>query len=86
MAGEIDDDSMFSRNGESSADGKLTAHVPVVMSKQMEEDIIGCAFACGKNKSEYIREVLREHLYGKKACVQLKVGGLTPGGDGRNLS
>lgn len=82
----IDDNSMFSRSGESCADGKLTVHIPVVVSKLMEEDIIGCAFACGKSKSEYIREVLREHLYGKKACVQFKVGGLTPGGDGRNLS
>lgn len=86
MAGESDDGSMFSRSGESSADGKLDVHVPVVMSQQMHDDLIGCAFAMKKGKSEYIREVLREHLYGKKAAIQSKVAGVDPGGDNRNLS
>lgn len=86
MSGESDDDSMFSRSGASSPDGKLDVHVPVVMSQQMHDDLIGCAFAMKKGKSEYIREVLREHLYGKKAAIQRKVCGVEPGGDSRNMS
>lgn len=75
----------FARTGTTDPTGKLDRHVPVVLSEQMENDIIGCAFARGMNKSEYIREVLRAHLYGQKAVVQSKVSGIPIDGDGRNV-
>jgi hypothetical protein len=82
----VSDDAMSSRSGESSADGKLNVHIPVVVSEQMAEDIVGCAFACKKSKSEYIRDVLIEHLYGKKAAIQARIGGAEPDRDTRNVA
>lgn len=80
------DPSDFARTGTTDPSGKLDVHVPVVMSQQMHDDLIGCAFACGKNKSEYIREVLRLHLYGQRAVVQSKVAGVPIDGDARNVA
>lgn len=86
MAGEPDDDSMFSRSGSSSADGKLDQHLNVVLSQQMLDDLIGVAFAHGKSKSEYAREVLEAHLYGMKVAIQRKVSGRFADDDGRKVA
>lgn len=86
MSNDHDDNSMFSRSGSSSADGKLDQHLNVVMSQQMLDDLIGVAFAHGKSKSEYAREVLEAHLYGMKVSIQRKVAGRFAGDDDRKVA
>lgn len=65
MSGNQDDDSMFSRSGRSSPLGKCSARMDIPCSDKLKDDLTGLAFMHRKTLSEYVREVLEEHTYGK---------------------
>lgn len=68
----------LSRSGQTHVDGKLTAHVHIVLSEEARDDLTGVAFAHNMSTSEYARHVLESHLYGAKASVQRRIAGAVP--------
>lgn len=56
----------------SSPDGKLTKHLDVMISEDMEESLIVLAKIKGyQNRSEYVRELVHRHIYGELDALKM---------------
>ena len=70
---EIDGiDSLFSRSGKTNPLGKCTVPLPPIsIPEEMKDALSAMAFLKKRTVSEYVREVLAEHLYGRVTMVRL---------------
>ena len=73
----------FARPARSSPLGKCTTRVDIPCAEKLKDDLTGLAFLHRQTVSEYVREVLEEHVYGKQIILD-RVGRHRPGGDGSN--
>lgn len=66
------DDPMFSRSGSTNPLGKCNSPLPpIAIPEEMKDALSAMAFLKKKTVSEYVREVLAEHLYGRVTMVRL---------------
>jgi hypothetical protein len=64
----------LSRNGSSNPLGKLVAERKVSLPEIVDERVTALAALRGKPVSEYIRDVLTEHVLGRFDVVRLATG------------
>lgn len=69
-----DEHNAFSR-GQSCALGKCTAEVKLHLPEELDEQLSGMAVLNGQTKSEYIRTVLLEVVYGRLHAMKMAYHG-----------
>ena len=73
----------FSRTGETLPDGPCGTELKTVVPEEMHDDFVALASMHRKTKSEYLRLLVTEHLYGKLESARQKVAGVAVSGEGR---
>lgn len=63
-------DTMLSRSGTSSPDGKKTQRIDIPVSEQTEQDVNGLAVALGIPKTELCRQIIERALYGEVGLLR----------------
>lgn len=67
-----DDTPMFSRSGHTHPLGKCNSPLPPIgIPEEMKDALTAMAFLKKISVSEYVRDVLAEHLYGRVTMVRL---------------
>lgn len=72
MAKERDSIPAFSRSGNSNPFGKCTEEVKALLPSEAKEQLTALAVIAGQSTSEYVRDLLLEHLYGKLRMVRFQ--------------
>lgn len=68
---------MLSRSGRSNPDGKLVARLDIPVSEELNEAVIAMAAIAGMPKTELVRRMLEELVFGKFPMLQ-RLSGHTP--------
>lgn len=79
-----DDVALMSRRAD-APDGKLTSHLDLMISEDLNESLIALARVNGfQNRSEYVRNVLHRAVYGEMDTLRLLARSLNrnPGNTG----
>ena len=66
---------MFSRSINVNPLGKNTAEVRVMVPEELQQALQALAVLRNTNLSDYVRDVLMEHAYGKLGMARLKLDG-----------
>lgn len=77
-------DTMLSRSGTSSPDGKMTARLDIPITERLESQIITLATLAGMSKAEWARAALDEFMNGRFGMVQRMAQGQSAG-NGSNV-
>jgi hypothetical protein len=79
--GSVTDATVFSRNGETSPLGKATEELKCVVPEVVKEHFCAVAALNDKRVSEYLRDLIIEHLYGRFGAARMKVTGQPVNGE-----
>jgi hypothetical protein len=66
---------LYSRSVNVNPLGKSTAEVRVMVPEELQQALQALAVLRNTNLSDYVRDVLMEHAYGKLGMARLKVDG-----------
>lgn len=69
-----DDGALFSRSGQSNGAGKLTEEVRSLLPPEVKEQLTALAVLSGRTLSEYLRDLLTDHVYGHVHRLRLQHG------------
>lgn len=72
--GYQDDGARLSRSGVTSPLGKNAIEVKTAIPEEAADALAGMAVLVGKTKSEYLRDVVMEHLYGRFNALRMSQG------------
>ena len=71
MANQKPPPPLFSRSGNSNPFGKCTEEVKTLLPPEAKEALAALAVVAGQSTSEYVRDRLMEHVYGKLHMMRL---------------
>ncbi|MGE0383456.1 MAG: hypothetical protein AB7Q97_01920 [Gammaproteobacteria bacterium] len=62
---------LYSRSGRSDPSGKCTEEVKAKVAETEKEEITALAVLNGMSVSEYLRDLIRLHLYGHLSAIRM---------------